>query len=303
LTQGIPELRKKIQNLYGYQDTEDYNCLITSGVSGGIMLAYLAMLDPGDEILIPDPYFVMYRDLATLINAKPVCYNTYPDFTIREEELEKSVSPKTKAIIISSPGNPTGCAMTASEIDVLVSFAKKHQIWIIFDEIYRSFCYDGEHLNCFKKYPNTLILNGFSKSHGVPGWRIGAAVGPNAIINEMIKLQQYTFVCTPSIVQWGLLEAFEIDFSKKLAEYKEKRDFIYNNLKDKYEIVKPSGAFYLFPAAPGGDGNQFVEKCIENNLLLVPGSVFSTRNSHFRLSFSAPMAQLERGVEVLRKLA
>nr|MBP9837775.1 aminotransferase class I/II-fold pyridoxal phosphate-dependent enzyme [Pseudomonadota bacterium] len=135
LTQGIPELRKKIQNLYGYQDTEDYNCLITSGVSGGIMLAYLAMLDPGDEILIPDPYFVMYRDLATLINAKPVCYNTYPDFTIREEELEKSVNPKTKAIIISSPGNPTGCAMTASEIEVLVSFAKKHQIWIIFDEI------------------------------------------------------------------------------------------------------------------------------------------------------------------------
>ncbi len=301
-TQGIPELREKIQNKYGLKPGDGRSCFVTSGVSGGLFLSYLSMMDPGDEILIPDPYFVMYRDLASLVNITPRCYNTYPDFKIRAEELEKSYNPAVKAIIIASPGNPTGYALTEEEYKTIVDFAKVHDLWLIFDEIYECFCYDRPHIKALGSYEKLLILGGYSKSHGVPGWRMGYAIGSDLLINEMTKLQQYTFVCAPSIAQWGLVGGFEIDFSGKLEDYRRKRNFIYQALKDKYNVEKPGGAFYIFPEAPGKKAKEFVEKCIENNLLLVPGSVFSTRDTHFRLSFSAPMEKLEQGAEILLKL-
>jgi len=302
-TQGIGELREKIRRKYDLKSDGPVECMLSSGVSGGLFLAYLAMLDPGDEILVPDPFFVMYRDLARLINATPRCYDTYPDFRIRITELEQKFSSKTKAMIVASPGNPTGMALSQQETDQLVEFARSKGIWLIWDEIYETFSYDIPHPRIVGKYEKTLVLNGFSKSHGVPGWRVGMALGPKDLIQQMLKLQQYTFVCAPSVAQWGLVDGMEIDFSGQLERYREKRDFIVSALKDNFSFVPPGGAFYLFPEAPGGNGQKFVEKCIENNLLVVPGNVFSERDTHFRISFSAPLAQLERGAEILNRLA
>lgn len=128
-------------------------------------------------------------------------------------------------------------------------------------------------------------------------------LGPRELLAQMLKIQQYTLVCTNSVTQWAMLEAFAIDFSAIESDYRQKRDFLVNALSGKYQFVVPGGAFYLFPEAPGGSGQAFVERCIQNNLLVVPGNVFSRKDSHFRISFSATQNALERGVEVLLRLA
>jgi len=303
VTQGIPELREIVSNRYGITAGDGQSCCITSGTSGGLLLSYMAMLDPGDEILIPDPFFCMYRDVATLINAVPKYYDTYPDFRVRRAELDANVSAKTKAIVLSSPGNPTGRAISEAEFATVVDFARQHDLWIIYDEIYSAFSFDVPHVEAYGRYEKTVILNGFSKSHGVPGWRVGFAVGPSALIQELCKLQQYTFVCAPSIAQYGLLKSPQVDLETQLSEYRSNRDLICDALSAAFTFEKPDGAFYLFPEAPGGSGQSFVERCISQSLLVVPGNVFSRRDSHFRISFSAPKQELQRGIEVLLRLA
>ena len=300
VTQGIDELRAGIKKKY--QVENDLEVMITSGVSGGLMLSYFALLDPGDEILIPDPFFCIYPDLSLLVSAVATYYDTYPNFSLNIEKIEEAITEKTKAIIVNSPGNPTGYAISQAELNGVIELCRQKNIWLIYDEIYEKFCYDSPHAVALGKYEKTIILNGFSKSHGVPGWRLGFAIGPKNVISEMLKIQQYSFVCAPSVLQRGITKAIEFDFKELLQSYKERRDFICEALKDKFSFTKSSGAFYLFPEAPGGNGQAFVEKCIENNLLVVPGNVFSRLDTHFRISFSAPMEILEKGADVLNKL-
>ena len=304
VTQGIEPLRAKIRHKFSITATNnsDNEVMITSGVSGGLLLSFMAVLDPSDEILIPDPFFCMYRDLAYLVNASPVFYDTYPDFALNPEKIEKCITKKTKAIILNSPANPTGHSFSAQELKDVIEIARRAGIWVIYDEIYDAFSYDFEHVTCYGSYENIIVLNGFSKSHGATGWRIGYAVGPKTVIQEMLKIQQYTFVCAPSIVQHAMIDALDCDLSDIKNTYKQKRDFVVNGLKDKFDIVKPNGAFYVFPKAPSGTGQQFVEECIKNNILVVPGNVFSQIDTHFRISYAAPMRVLERGVEALNKL-
>lgn len=303
VTQGIEPLREKLRQRYGLTAGGPVDVMVTSGVSGGLALSFMALLDPGDELLIPDPYFVLYRDLAMLINAVPTYYSTYPTFALDAAEIEKQITPRTKALLVCSPSNPTGYSATQAELDSVIDVARRHDLWLIYDEIYEAFNYDHDQASAFGKYEKTILLNGFSKSYGIPGWRIGYAVAPMVVLQEMLKIQQYSFVCAPAPVQWAMVEGLEVDLSAKIAEYGEKRDFIFNALKDKFDLQRPGGAFYLFPRAPQDQATKFVERCIENNLLVIPGSVFSQRDSHFRVSFAAPMATLERGVEVLRRLA
>ena len=302
-TQGIEPLREKLRLKYKIDSGSDLDVFLSSGVSGGLFLSYMSILDPGDEVVIPDPFFCMYRDLALLINANPVTFNTYPSFRYDPEEIERVITPKTRAIVVNTPGNPTGTSISSEDLKGVIEIAKKHDLWIIYDELYEFFSYDKPHQSIVGMYDKVIILNGFSKSHGIPGWRAGYVVAPSKLVQAMLKIQQYTFVCTPSVTQWAIAENFDIDLGPYVDPYLEKGDLIYNGLKDKYEVMKPDGAFYVFPKAPNGDGDKFVDLCIENNLLVVPGSAFSNRNTHFRISFSAPLSVIERGVEVLRKLA
>ena len=300
-TQGIDELRAALRKEYE-PFPDDFDVFITSGVSAGLLLSYFSLLDPGDEILIPDPYFCMYRDLAYLVNAIPTYYYTYPSFELSLSRIEQNITSKTKAILVSSPSNPTGYACTQDELDGVVQIAKRHKLFIIYDEIYSCFCYDHPHAQCLYNYERTIVVNGFSKSGGVPGWRIAYVIAPKSIAEQMLKIQQYTFVCANSPSQWASLPILEHDFTPTLEEYRKKRDFVVEALSSHYSFVKPSGAFYLFPEAPDSQGQAFVEKCIAHNLLLVPGNVFSRLDTHFRISFSASMETLERGVEILRAL-
>ena len=304
LTQGLPVLREKLQTQirqqYGHDDRDVF---VTSGTSGGLMLALNVLINPGDEVIVFDPYFVMYNSLSGVVGGRVVYIDTYPDFRIDLDRLADAITPRTKAIIFNSPANPTGVVAGEDEVRELAELAARRNVALISDEIYRAFCYDRPFVSPAKYNPQTLVIDGFSKSHGMPGWRLGFAHGPGAIIREMTKLQQYSFVCAPHPFQWAGVAAMDFDVTPQIDAYRRKRDLIFEGLRDDYELVRPGGAFYAFPKLPWGTGMEFVQRAIEHNLLIIPGNIFSRHDTHFRLSYAADDSVIERGIEVLRKMA
>ena len=305
VTQGIAPLREKLQQLiaqrYGHPDREVF---VTSGTSGGLVLAILSLVNPDEEVIIFDPYFVMYEALIHIAGGVPVVVDTYPDFRIDVNRVEAALSPRTKMIIVNSPANPTGVVANEQELRDLADLAERRGIVLLSDEIYRDFCYDQPFVSPAQFNPSTIVVEGFSKSHGMPGWRVGVAHGPRAVIQQMLKLQQYSFVCAPQPFQWAALTALDVDMSAYFAAYRRKRDLIVEGLRDIYDLVTPHGAFYAFPKAPWGTATEFVMEAIEkHNLLIIPGNVFSRRDTHFRISYAAPDEVIQRGIEVLRRMA
>lgn len=304
LTQGMPVLREKLQKkLDAELKHADRKVFVASGTSGGLVLALMSLVNPGDEVIVFDPYFVMYTSLTQLAGGVPVLVDTYPDFRIDLEKVKAAITPKTKLILFNSPANPTGVTATAEEVRGLAELAAERNIAIISDEIYRSFCYDGPFETPAKYNPNTIVIDGFSKSHAMTGWRLGFVHGPAEVIDTMIKLQQYTFVCAPQPVQWAGAVAMDVSMDEHVGAYRQKRDRILAGLEGYYRVVKPGGAFYVFPQAPWGTGGEFVAKAIENQLLIIPGNIFSRRDTHFRISYAASDATIDRGIEVLQRLA
>jgi aspartate/methionine/tyrosine aminotransferase len=303
-TWGIEELREACSAYY--QRTFGVpldNVMVTSGVSGGLYLALLATVNPGDEVIFADPYFVMYKHLVNLLGGKPMPVDTYPEFKLTPAMVEAAVTPKTKVLIVNSPSNPTGVVLTQEEMDALAAVAKKHNLLLISDEIYESLTYDGVRSTLAGRYENTVVLNGFSKNAAMTGWRVGYASAPEELIQAMNTLQQYTFVCAPSFAQKAAIAALNADMGPKVASYARKRDRVFEGLAEAgFTVTKPGGAFYIFPEAPGGDGDAFVAKAIENSLLVIPGSVFSDRKPNFRISFAADDAVIDKGLEILRRL-
>lgn len=304
LTQGIAELRAALESRiaaeYGH---DDRGVLISSGTSGALVLAMLALVDPGDEVIVFDPYFVMYPALVELVGGKPVILDTYPHFRIDVDQVRRAITPRTKMIVFGSPANPTGAVAGEDEVRALAELAAEREIVLVSDEIYHAFCYDAPPVSPARFNPATLVVDGFSKTYGMTGWRLGFAHGPAAVIEEMVKLQQYTFVCAPHPLQWGAMTALDIDMESYRDAYRKKRDMLWEALRDDYEVERPGGAFYLFPKAPWGTGEEFVAKAIESKLLVIPGNIFSRRNTHFRISYAADDATIERGIEILRNLA
>ena len=304
VTQGEASLRSRIaEALRSEFGSFDSPVLVTSGVSGGILLAVLATLNPGDEAIVPDPYFVMYKHLVRLIGAVPVFVDTYPDWRLRADRLESAVTDRTRMLILASPANPTGAVYSKEELESAMEVARRHNLLVLADEIYRDFVYDGPAASAWPMDDRVILLRGFSKSHAMTGWRLGYATGPAEIIQAMTTLQQYTFVCAPAPFQWAAVEAFEVDPSEQVAAFRERRDFVYAGLKDRFRVEKPRGAFYLFPEAPGGSGTKFVERAASAGVLVIPGGVFSQRDTHFRISYAADRRTLERGLEALNRLA
>lgn len=305
LTQGVPVLREKLQARidaeYGHADREVF---VTCGTSGGLMLAMLALVNPGEEVIVFDPCFVMYDALAALVGGRVVHVDTYPDFRIDLNRVADAITPRTKAIAFNSPANPTGAVAGVEEVRGLAELAAERNVVLVSDEIYREFCYDAPFVSPALFNPQTLVIDGFSKTYGMPGWRLGFAHGPSAIIHEMIKLQQYSFVCAPHPLQWAGAAAMDLDMSHHIAEYRRKRDMVCAGLAGRYELVRPGGAFYAFPRVPWGTGTEFVARAIQQHqLLIIPGNVFSRRDTHFRISYAAPDRVIERGIEVLDRLA
>jgi aspartate aminotransferase/aminotransferase len=303
-TQGIAPLLEKLQRRVDAEYAHhDRKLFVSSGTSGGLMLALSVLVNPGDEVLYFDPYFVMYKHLTTLVGGKPVPIDTYPDFRIDLNKVRSAITERTKVILCNSPANPTGTVLRDDELEGLARLAAEKDVALVSDEIYRTFCHDRPFVSPARWNDRTIVIDGFSKSHSMTGWRLGYVHGPEEIIQQMIKLQQFTFVCAPQPVQWAGVTACDIEVPERVAEYRLNRDFLLHELGRSYEFAPADGAFYLFAKAPWGTGTEFVAEAIRNNLLIIPGNVFSDRDTHFRISYAAEHRTLERGVEVLRKLA
>lgn len=302
-TQGIAPLLERLQaNIDEEYGHADRSVFVTSGTSGALMLALCTLLNPGDEVIVFNPWFVMYKHLTTLAGGKVVEIDTYPDFKIDLEKVRAAITNKTKVILCNSPSNPTGAIGTEEEMKSLAEIAKEHDIALISDEIYRSFSYDEPFVSPTKWNDETIVIDGFSKSHSMTGHRCGYCHGPKALVQQMMKLQQFTFVCAPHPVQWAALAALDYDISEYVAQYQAKRDMMRAELED-FDIQGGQGAFYLFIKAPWGTGTDFVKEAIANDLLIIPGNVFSPQDTHFRISYAAEDETLKRGAEILRKIA
>jgi aspartate aminotransferase/aminotransferase len=306
LTTGLPELRAEIQAAvdaaYGHDDRQ---VIVTAGTAGGLLLGLCATVDPGDEVVVLDPYFVMYNNLIALAGGTPVLVDTYPDFRIPLEKVAAAIGPRTKCVIVNSPNNPTGVVATEAELRGLAALCRERGVLLLSDEVYRLFCYDAPSRSPAEWNEDVLVVDGFSKSYGMTGWRLGFAHGPSRLIQEMAKLQQFSFVCAPSPLQRGVVGAMGLDRSAQVDAYRRKRDRVVAALDGLYELAAPDGAFYAFPKAPArfDSAGALVAAAVKENLLVIPGGVFSRRDTHFRLSYAVDDRTLDRGLDVLRRLA
>jgi aspartate/methionine/tyrosine aminotransferase len=304
VTQGIPELRRRIQaDLEQRYPGQERGVLVTSGTSGGLVLTILCTVNAGDEVILFDPYFVMYPHFVSLAGGKAVLIDTYPDFHIDVAKVRAALTPRTKMIVLNSPGNPTGIVYDAATLKSLAELAKERGILLVSDEIYHAFAYDEPFVGPATWNDQALVIDGFGKTYGFTGWRLGFAHGPKRLVDELAKLQQFTYVCAPSIVQHAGVAAMDFDVTPIVDDYRRKRDRLAAGLRDLYEFAIPGGAFYLFPKAPWGTGTEFVAEAIKNNLLIIPGGTFSQRDTHFRISYAASDEMIDRGIEILRGLA
>ncbi|HNY81013.1 MAG TPA: aminotransferase class I/II-fold pyridoxal phosphate-dependent enzyme [Sedimentisphaerales bacterium] len=302
---------KDLQDKIAAQMTAEFGwanpaVLVASGVSGGLLLAFLALIDPGDEVIVPDPYFVMYKHVVNLLGGKCVFVDSYPDFDLPVEGIARAITRRTKIIVLNSPCNPTGMVYSDERIRALAKVAAEKDILVLTDEIYEQFSYDGPCASIARYHEKVLLMRGFSKSYAMTGWRlayVAASASMRPVLEEMIKIQQYTFVCAPSPFQRAAVAALDYDVSELVAQYVRKRDLLYEGLAGAFELVRPGGAFYAFVKAPNGSSTEFVKKAIQNNVLVIPGNVFSEKDTHFRISFATTDEKIRQGVEVLRRLA
>lgn len=305
---GIKDLRLALVNKFNEQNnliTSADQISILPGATTGILMIFLALLDQGDEIIIPDPFFPPYRDMALMLGAKPVFIDTAPTFKLTAHQVKRKITRRTKIIFINTPNNPTGVIYDKEELINIAKLAEKRGIVILSDEIYEHFSYENKPFSIGSIYKNTLTLNGFSKTYAMTGWRIGYVTGPKEIINEINELLQYTVFSTNSISQIASLAALNVDPKTITDKYKKKRDFIIKELSPFFEIYGAQGAFYLFLKVPTQYKNdmEFVNKAAEYGLIILPGRAFSQHSSYFRIAFGSPMEDIKKGIDIIKKIA
>ena len=304
-TQGIAVLRERLESRVRAELNQPHRSLcVTSGSSGALNLALMSLVDPGDEVIVFEPAFVMYRPLVEFLGGRCVVLDTAPTFQIDVDRVAAAITPATKVILLNTPANPTGVVATADTVRDLARLAEARGVTIVSDELYRSYCYDAPFASPALHSENVVVIDGFSKSHAMTGWRVGWVHGPKPVVDACTMLQQYTFVCAPQVGQWAALAALDAPMEAPLAECRRKRDLLMAGLRDRYRFVQPGGAFYLYPEAPGGSGKAFAERAVaEEKLLVVPGSVFGAADTHFRIAYTVSDVTLDRGIAALRRLA
>ena len=304
-TQGIAPLRERLEaQVRAELGQPDRALCLTSGSSGALNLALMALVDPGDEVIVFEPAFVMYRPLVEFLGGRCVTIDTAPTFEVDVERVAAAITPATKVILLNTPANPTGVVASADTVRDLARLAERRGVTIVSDELYRSYCYDTPFASPALHAAGVVVIDGFSKSHAMTGWRVGWVHGPKPVVDACTMLQQYTFVCAPQVGQWAALAALDAPMTGPLAECRRKRDKLMAGLAGHYRFVRPGGAFYLYPEAPGGSGKAFAERAVvEEKMLVVPGAVFGAADTHFRIAYTVSDAVLDRGIAALRRLA
>ena len=315
---GMPELRQELSRYlkdnYNVVYDPDGELLITVGVSEALDLAIRAILNPGDEVIIPDPCYVSYNAGVILAGGKPIMVptNQESNFEVSAADIEARVTDKTRAILIGYPANPTGAVMTRDNLIRIAEVARRHQLLVISDEIYAKLVYGVEHI-CFAALPemkeNTILLGGFSKAYAMTGWRIGYAAAPRDIIAAMTKIHQYTMMCVPTISQVAAIEALRTGESSVLEmveEYNRRRLIIVKGLSDiGLSCFEPKGAFYAFPSikSTGLTSEEFAERLLmEEKVAAVPGSAFGQcGEGHIRCCYATSLADIEKALSRIKR--
>ena len=311
---GLIELRQAIadnlEKLYGVHYDPATEIIATVGVSEALYLTFTALLDPGDEVIIPTPCFVSYQAEVILAGGTPVevYTNMEEDFQPNPAVIEKAITPKTKAILLGYPNNPTGAAAKRENLLAIAELAEKHDLVVISDEIYDRLVYEHEH-TCFPSLPGahdrTILLGGFSKNYAMTGWRIGYAAGPADLIKGLVRIHQYSVMSAPTISQFAALEALKVGEPYVLEmqmEYNRRRKLIHQGLNDLgLETFEPHGAFYVFPniSNTGMSDEVFAEKLLlEQKVAVIPGSAFGDAGIGFvRCSYATSYEKIEKALE------
>ena len=312
--QGILELRQAIAGhlarLYNVNYDPVNEIIATVGVSEALYLTFTALLEPGDEVIIPTPCFVSYQAEVALAGGKPVevYTNMEDDFQPDPAVIEKAITPKTRAILLGYPNNPTGAIASRETLEAIGRIAEKHDLVVISDEIYDRLVYEHAHV-CFPSIPGmqerTILLGGFSKAYAMTGWRIGYAAGPAGLIQGLVRIHQYSVMSAPTISQFAALEALKVGepyVEEMRVEYNRRRQLIHQGMNALgLPTFEPHGAFYVFPSIhnTGLDDEAFAEKLLlEEKVAVVPGSAFGDAGSGFvRCSYATSYALLEEALE------
>ena len=317
---GVLELRvalaDHLEQLYGVRYDPETELLITVGVSEALYLAMAATVDPGDEVIVPEPCFVSYNPEVVFAGGTPVNIATEAaqDFQLLASQVEEVISEKTKTLLMGYPNNPTGAVMSRERLQDVARLAEKHDLLVISDEIYDRLVYGVEH-TCFASLPGmrqrTILLGGFSKAYAMTGWRIGYAAAPAEILAAMRKVHQYTIMSAPTTAQYAALEALkhgEEAVQEMRARYDRRRRLIVDGLNSiGLTCFEPRGAFYAFPsiAATGMTDEEFSERLItEERVACVPGSAFGTSGAgHVRCSYATAYDKIEQALERMAHFA
>lgn len=307
---GLKELREEIcrylDRRYGMRYDPVKETLVTVGGSEGIDLALRAMLDPDDEVLIPQPCFVSYLPCTVMADGKPVVINLQAenDFKLTKEELEAAITPKTKLLVLPFPNNPTGAILTKEELEPIAEVVKAHDLYVLSDEIYSELTYGVEHTSIASlpgMKERTVLINGFSKAYAMTGWRLGYVCAPEVILKQMLKLHQFAIMCAPTTSQYAAVSAMrdgDEDVAMMREAYDQRRRFLLHRFREMgLECFEPFGAFYMFPSIRefGMTSEEFAARLLqEEKVAVVPGTAFGDCGEGFlRISYAYSLDDLK----------
>ncbi len=315
---GLKELREEICNYLKRTQKIQYNPLkeviVTVGGSEAIDIGLRAIVNAGDEVIIPQPAYVSYEPCTILAGAKPVIINLKAEneFRLTAEELENAIIDKTKVLILPFPNNPTGAIMEREDLEKIAEVIKKHDIYVMSDEIYSELTYKGEHVSIASiegMQERTILINGFSKAYAMTGWRLGYACGPESIIKQMTKIHQFAIMCAPTTSQYAAVEALrngDEDVKMMRQAYNQRRRFLLNAFKEmNLECFEPFGAFYVFPCIKefGMTSEEFATRFLEEEkVAAVPGNAFGeSGEGYLRISYAYSLDNLKIAMERFKR--
>ena len=315
---GLADLRREVSRYMYRRFNLTYDpmkqMIITVGGSEGIDIAVRAIVNEGDEVIVPVPSFVCYGPIVQLVGGKPVFVETRAEneFRLTAGELRAAITPRTKMLILPFPNNPTGAIMERADLEALAEVLRDTNIVVLSDEIYAELTYGGRHVsmaNLPDMYERTLVVNGFSKSHAMTGWRLGYLCGPQPLISQMLKIHQYAIMCAPTTSQYAAVEAMrdgDSDVEMMRKDYDYRRRFLLDKLRSAgLECFEPRGAFYAFPSiqSTGMTSEEFCEKfLLEEHVAAIPGTAFGQGGEGFvRMCYASSLANLTEAMDRLER--
>ncbi len=315
---GLLEVREllsqQLERRYGVAYSPRSEILLTTGVSEALDLACRALIDPGDEVLVPEPAYVAFQPVILLAGGRYVAVPTTAEdqFMVTAAQLEERITPASKVVLLAYPSNPTGAVMSRAALEAVADVVRRHDLWVISDETYDRLVYSHDHV-CFSSIPGmrerTVLLGGFSKAYAMTGWRLGFTAAPPVVLEEMMKVHQYVMMSAPSAAQYAALEALrsgEEDVRGMVSEYDRRRQLVFSRLRGMgLPVVEPRGAFYIFPdiTSTGLDDLEFCERLlVEERVAVIPGASFGESGKGFvRICYAAAYADLEEAMNRLER--